>query len=207
MSVDIKEIAVELAKNGCFLVGEFKLTSGIASPYYIDLRAVPSFPDLFERVINAYLAGIADLGLSFDRIAGIATAGIPIAATVAYRLRKPFLYVRKDGRTHGTMRLIEGIVKPEDTVLLVDDVATSGGNLLNATEILRKEGAKVKQAIVLVDREHDAKMNLAKLQVELLSITTSSELVTQLYLEKMITEKDYKKVLDYIKGAKHVQGT
>ncbi len=204
MSVDVRRLAVELAKNGCFLVGDFKLSSGITSPYYIDLRAVPSFPGMFELVINAYIEGVSKLGLSFDRIAGIATAGIPIATTVAYRLKKPFLYVRKEERTHGTKRLIEGVVKPGDTVLLVDDVATSGGNLLKAIDVLRNDGAKVEKAIVLVDREHDAKKNLAKLQVDLFSLTTSSELITQLYLEKMVTEKDYKKVLDYIKGGKRV---
>ncbi len=77
--------------------GVFKLTSGKASPYYIDLRVVPSFPDAFRQICDFYGESITrEVGLkNFDRIAGIPLAGIPFASQIAYNLKKPFLYVRK----------------------------------------------------------------------------------------------------------------
>ncbi len=86
--------------------GVFKLTSGKASPYYIDLRVIPSFPDAFREICDFYAQYItSQIGLkNFDRIAGIPLAGIPFASQIAYNLKKPFLYVRKGIRLHGRER-------------------------------------------------------------------------------------------------------
>jgi orotate phosphoribosyltransferase len=205
MSVDERKIALALAEHRCVLVGEFKLSSGVMSPYYIDLRAVPSYPELFEAVTEAYVGKIKELGLAFDRIAGIATAGIPIASIIAYKLKKPMLYIRKEERAHGTQRMIEGVVREGDEILFVDDVATTGGNLLRGIDAVRAQGAKVNFTIVLVDREQGAGKNLAAAGVKLISITTSSRLMEQLYFSGIISKEDYDRVIDYIRSEKNVQ--
>ena len=192
------ELAIELAKHECVLVGEFRLTSGLTSPYYIDLRRVPSHPELFDRVADAYISVLKKRGIRFDRIAGVPTAGIPVATLVAYKSKKPFLYVRKEERTHGTQRLVEGVVNPGDRVLLVDDVVTTGGNLQRAIGALRESGARVEHAAVLVDREQGARENLAAAGVELLALMTASELIGELYSKGIISKEDHERVIEYI---------
>jgi len=145
-------LAAELFRHGCVLFGEFRLSSGALSPYYIDLRRVPSFPRLLQTVVEAYIRKIREERIKFDRIAGIATAGIPIASVLAYRLEKPFLYVRKEEKTHGTGKRVEGVVEAGERVLLVDDVVTTGSNLLLAASALREQGARVEDVLVLIDR-------------------------------------------------------
>jgi orotate phosphoribosyltransferase len=200
MGVDTSKIALALAEHRCILVGEFRLSSGLVSPYYIDLRAVPSYPGLFDLMTDAYVLTLSELKIPFDRIAGIATAGIPLAALVAYKLGKPFLYVRKEERVHGTQRLVEGDVKAGDMVIILDDVVTTGGNLLRGIRALRERRAKVGHALVLVDREQGAKENLEAAGVKLISVLTSSEVIEHLYSKGVISREDYKRVVDYIRG-------
>jgi orotate phosphoribosyltransferase len=200
--MNLSKLAVELANHECVLVGEFKLSSGLMSPYYLDLRAIPSYPELLELVIETYIESLKKLQISFDRIAGIATAGIPVATMVAYKLKKPFLYVRKEEKAYGTKRLLEGIVEKGDVVLLLDDVATTGGNLQHAVNVLRENGAEVKQTIVLVDREQGARQNLAKMNVELITITNSSELMKELHSKGVVKKDDYEEVIEYIRRGK-----
>jgi orotate phosphoribosyltransferase len=207
MNVDISKIVLALAKNRCVLTGEFKLSSGATSPYYIDLRTVPSHPELFDLVTDAYVAMVRNLRLDFDRVAGVATAGVPIATLVAHKLKKPFLYVRKEEKAHGTKSLVEGVVNAGESVLIVDDVATTGGSLLRAVDALRERGGKVENVVVLIDREQGAAENLAKEGVRLISLMTSSRLIEELHLKGMVAKGDYERVVEYIRRSGHVQRT
>ncbi len=113
------EIAKILHKIDALKFGVFKLTSGKASPYYIDLRVIPSFPDAFRKICDFYAEQIdSQVGLkNFDRVAGVPLAGIPFASQIAYNLGKPFLYIRKGVRLHGRKRRVEGILISGDRVL------------------------------------------------------------------------------------------
>jgi orotate phosphoribosyltransferase len=206
MKVDVSKVALALARHRCVLIGEFKLSSGTKSPYYIDLRTVPSYPELFDLVTDAYVSTLEGLGADFDRIAGVATAGVPIATLVAYKMRRPFLYVRKEEKAHGTGGLVEGMVNTGDSVVIVDDVATTGGNLLRAVEALRGRGARVDDVVVLIDREQGAGENLAAKGVRLVSLMTSSELIEELRLKGVVSKEDYEKVIGYIRRGGNVQG-
>ena len=190
-----------LTKIGALEFGTFKLTSGKISPYYIDLRIVPSFPDAFQRICSLYLNLIrTDVGIdSFERIAGIPIAGIPFAAIVAYQLNKPFLYIRQHTRLHGRERKIEGLIMPGDRVLLIDDLLTTGGSLIKAVEAIRAEGGVVTETVVLMDREEGGKENLRKQNVTLHYLLKVSEAAEKLYEMDAIKEDQYKLIMKQVK--------
>ncbi len=195
------ELCRILNKIGALKFGAFKLTSGRMSPYYIDLRIVPSFPEAFRRICDLYLRIITeDLGVTiFERIAGIPTAGIPFASLVAYQLKKPFLYIRPRARLHGRERRVEGIMMPGDRILLIDDLITTGRSLRKAAEAIRSEGGVVTDAVVLLDREEGGKERLAKDNITLHYLLKASEAAEKLYEIGAITENQMKTVLRQVK--------
>src|SRR4030066_138138 len=163
------EMAKILYKIDALKFGLFKLTSGKVSPYYIDLRIIPSFPDAFRDICNFYAEQITtQIGLNnFDRIAGIPIAGIPFASQIAYNLKKPFLYVRKGIKLHGRERRVEGILFSGEQVLLIDDLVTTGLTLQNAAEAVRAEGGIVTEAVAFLDREEGGRQLLEKNGIKL----------------------------------------
>jgi len=177
------EIAKILHHIDALKFGVFKLTSGKTSPYYIDLRVVPSFPDAFRQICEFYREYINNqIGVeSFDRIAGVPLAGIPFASQVAYNLKKPFLYVRKNNRHHGRQRRVEGILVSGDRVLLLDDLITTGLNLKTAAEAIKVEGGVVKEAVALLDREEGGKEKLEESGIKVHTLLRISEVANTLY--------------------------
>ncbi len=191
------ELCRLLHRIGAIKFGTFKLTSGRTSPYYIDLRIVPSFPDAFQRVCNLYVKlAEQELGAgSFDRIAGIPTAGIPFASIIAYHMKKPFLYIRPRAKLHGRERRIEGIIMPGNRVLLVDDLITTGLSLTKAAKAIRAEGGVVSDALVLLDREEGGEERLKKDLIKLHYLLTAREAAAKLYELGIIEEDQFKTIV------------
>ncbi|MCL5877457.1 MAG: orotate phosphoribosyltransferase [Candidatus Bathyarchaeota archaeon] len=181
--------------------GVFQLSSGKASPYYIDLRIIPSFPDAFREICSFYAQHITEqVGLkNFDRIAGIPLAGIPFASQIAYNLRKPFLYIRKDFKQHGRERRVEGILISGDRVLLLDDLLTTGLTLKNAAEAVRAEGGVVTEAVVFLDREEGGKEVLAKVGIKLYPLLKISEVANTLFEIGALDKESLKTILKQVK--------
>lgn len=179
------DLCLILTRIDALTFGSFKLTSGKLSPYYVDLRLVPSYPGAFKKIIDLYITMACEMiGLdSLDRVAGVPTAGIPFSSVLSYRLKKPFLYVRKGEKEYGLRKRIEGLLLPGERVLLVDDLVTTGKNLMESVEKLRAEGAIVKDALVLIDREEGGIRNLSKKGVNvhaLLRIREAAEILFEL---------------------------
>lgn len=191
------EIYLKLAELGCIMTGEFRLSSGRISPYYINLRKIISYPAIFDEITNDYVEIIKTLG-EFDRVAGVATAGIPIATIVAYKLKKPLIYVRKEKKTHGTESEIEGELEPGNSVILVDDVATTGESLLKAALSIKEKGGILRYAVVFVDREEGAEQNLKKEGITLVSLSKVSEIFSRLYLLGSMERENYELVMRYL---------
>jgi orotate phosphoribosyltransferase len=195
------EICKILNKIGALQFGAFKLTSGKISPYYIDLRIVPSFQDAFQKICEFYVDFIKNevQSKNFERIAGIPVAGIPFASLIAYSMKKPFLYIRKGVRLHGRQRRIEGILAPGDRVLLVDDLITTGISLKNAAKAISAEGGVVTDAAVLLDREEGGEEKLNKSGIKLHALLNVSEIVQKLYEIEAIDEEQLKTILRQVK--------
>ncbi len=190
-----------LFKIDAIKFGVFKLSSGKASPYYIDLRVIPSFPDAFREICDFYAEYInSQIGAkNFDRIVGVPVTGIIFASQVSYNLRKPFIYVRKGIRLHGRERRVEGCLSSGDKVLLIDDLVTTGLTLKKTAEAVRAEGGVVTDAIVFLDREEGGKKKLEKSGVKLQAMLKISEIAKTLYDNGAIDEESVKTILKQVK--------
>ena len=195
------EMAKILTNIDALKFGLFKLTSGKVSPYYVDLRIVPSFPDAFRDICDFYAETITkQIGIkNFDRIAGIPIAGIPFASQIAYNLRKPFLYVRKGAKLHGRERRVEGILVSGDKVLLIDDLVTTGLSLKEAAEAVRAEGGVTTDAVAFLDREEAGKELLEKNGVNLHAMLRISEIAKALFEMGTLDEESLKTINKQIK--------
>ena len=156
----IQALADGLLDAGCIKFGEFTLKSGLKSPIYIDLRRIITNPKLLEQVGAAYLPLLEKL--EFDRIAGLPYAAIPIATAISLAGNYPMIYPRKEVKDYGTKAQIEGEYHEGETIVVIDDLATTGGSKFEAIEKLTGAGLVVKDMVVLVDRESGAKESLAE---------------------------------------------
>jgi len=193
-----KELPKILIHTGALKFGVFTLSGVKLSPYYLDLRIVPSFPDAFRSSINL-LAEEARRIRTIDKIGGIPTGGLPWGSVLAYSLSKPLVYVRKEVKHHGREKMVEGILAPGDRVLLVDDVITTGHNILAALQTLRAEGGVIEDALVLVDREEGGRARLLKEGVTLHSVTRISELAQSLLDMDAISQSQFEELTTQLK--------
>jgi uridine monophosphate synthetase len=141
----LDEIALGLHALGAVRFGDFTLKSGKKSPIYIDLRLLVSDPVLMATVARA-LGGIVS-GLPCDRIAAIPYGGLPIGQAVALSIGKPLLYPRREVKEYGTRKLIEGAYAPGETVVVLDDLITTGGSKIEALAPLQDAGLDRKSVV------------------------------------------------------------
>lgn len=187
LSPSQKSLADELLAAGCIKFGEFTLKSGLKSPIYIDLRQIITHPKLLEQIGAAYLPLLKDL--KFERIAGLPYAAIPIATAISLAGNHPMIYPRKEVKTYGTKAEIEGEYHAGETVVVIDDLATTGGSKFEAIEKLTGAGLVVKDVVVLVDRQSGAKESLAQAGYSMHAVLTIGQLL-EYWEETGKVEKD-----------------
>jgi uridine monophosphate synthetase len=170
-----KSLADELLSAGCIKFGEFTLKSGLKSPIYIDLRQIITYPKLLEAIAQAYLPLLSTL--QFSRLAGLPYAAIPIATAISLAGTYPMIYPRKEAKSYGTKAEIEGEYHAGETVVVIDDLATTGGSKFEAIEKLTGAGLVVKDVVVLVDRQSGAKESLAQAGYSMHAVLTISQLL------------------------------
>ena len=198
----VKDLGQILVGNGVVKFGTFTLSSGKISPYYIDLRLVPSFPEVFSKVIAAYENSLKVLiGLdNVDAVGGVPTSGLTYAAVVAYNLKKPLIYVRKENKTYGTEKEVEGVLKPGYKIALIDDLITTGGSLVKTIDTLRQKGVEVDNVIVLIDRLEGGANLLAEKGIKLNAITNIGELADLLHEMEIIDSEQHRHIKSQIKA-------
>ena len=160
LNPQLGSLADGLLNAGCIKFGSFTLKSGLQSPIYIDLRQIITYPKLLEQIGAVYLPLLKEL--TFDRIAGLPYAAIPIATAISLAGNYPMIYPRKEVKTYGTKAEIEGEYHAGETIVVIDDLATTGGSKFEAIEKLTGVGLVVKDVVVLVDRQSGAKESLAQ---------------------------------------------
>lgn len=169
-------VAKALLACGAVRFGEFTLTSGAKSRYYIDVKAALTDPSTL-RLIGRDIAARAQRLGPFDAVAGMELGAVPLATAVSLEANLPLLIVRKGERTHGTGKRIEGRDPKGRRVLVVEDVTTSGGSTVECLRVLRDAGALAEHVAVVVDREAGAGKALAAAQAKLHALVQVSELL------------------------------
>lgn len=184
----VKEFATFLHQNEAIKFGDFTLTSGKKSSYYVDLRIVPSFPHQFRKMIKSLQNLVSEnIGFdNFDCLASVPTSGLVIASALALEIVKPLIYVRNKPKEHGTGKAIEGKLRKGMRVVLVDDVATTGISLVNTIKTLREAGAIVTDACVIINRFEGSTDLLNKENVKLHEITNVIEITNLLNKENLV---------------------
>ena len=192
----VKEFAIFLFKNNIIKFGNFTLSSGKKSSYYIDLRLVPSFPHQFRKMIkNLQKLIIEKIGLdNFDSLVSIPTGGLIIGSALAIETVKPLIYVRNKPKDHGTTKSLEGKILSGMQVMMIDDVATTGTSILNGIKELKAEGLSISNACVIINRLEGADKILNSVGVILHQLTDILEITETLFKEKLVSEDILEKI-------------
>ncbi len=161
---------------GALRFGDFTLASGAKSDYYIDIKKASTDPAVLALMADEAALLMEREGLRPDRLAGVVLGSVPLAAALSLRTGIPFLMVRKETKDHGTKSLIEGSFAEGQEVIVVEDVVTSAGSLVDAVGRLRSAGAKVSVAISVIDREAGGSGKLASEGVALHSLLRASSI-------------------------------
>lgn len=209
------QLLVDLYKAGAIKFGTFTLKSGEISPYYIQLRELSSYKgnvgkNILKKIGAAMGRLIHENFPQVDRIVGIAYAGIPLAVSITLETGIPSCYTRKEIKMHGISRFIEGQMEHGDTLVIVDDLITTGESKLEAREAIYKESEKrkikveIKGITCLFDREEGGIEFLAKEGLDFYALFKISEVVQVLLERDLLQEEEYRAVLDYV-GTKQKQ--
>ena len=164
-----------LLSMGCVRFGAFTLKSGIVSPIYVDLRRLVAFPGWMTQIAAAYIQRLCTL--TYDRIAGLPFAALPIATAISLQGNWPMIYPRKSSKDYETAAEIEGIFHPGETVVVIDDLTTTGESKFEAIEKLTAAGLQVHDVVVLIDQESGAKEALAGRGIQLHALFTLTQLL------------------------------
>lgn len=164
---------IKRIKETAYLEGDFVLRSGKKSKYYLDKYLFETCPDILKALGAEFAKYITD---DVTLIAGAELGGVALAAATAMASGKNWVIIRNSKKGYGTGKLIEGLLKKDDVVLLVEDVATTGGQVLEAAQIITEAGATVKKIVCVIDRKQGAQENVTKAGYKFESILTKNDL-------------------------------
>jgi orotate phosphoribosyltransferase len=152
--------------------GEFELSHGGTSDYYVDKYRFETDPGCLSLIADAFAARLDD-----ETLAGVALGAVPLVAVTSLATDSPYVIARKEKKEYGTGNRIEGDFEDGESVVVIEDIATTGKSALDAVAALRKAGARVERVLVVVDREEGAREALAEADIELDALVTASELL------------------------------
>lgn len=176
----------------------FTWASGIKSPVYCDNRLLLHSPKAIESVTQAFSHLIDSHQLSFDLIAGTATAGIPWASFLAFKLKKPMIYVRSSAKEHGRQNLVEGKLPKNSKVLLIEDLISTGKSSLKAAQAIKDEGANIQVVLSVFTYDFlSARENFKRLSLETYSLCSLDSLLVSAVDKKLITQKEATEVTQW----------
>jgi orotate phosphoribosyltransferase len=164
---------IKRIKETAYLEGDFVLRSGKRSRYYLDKYLFETKPDILKALGKEFAKHMTD---DVTLIAGAELGGVALAAATAMATGKNWIIIRNSKKDYGTSKLVEGVLNPGDVVLLVEDIATTGGQVLEAAKVITDAGATVKKIVCVIDRKQGAGENIAQAGYAFESILTKNDL-------------------------------
>ena len=164
---------IKRIKETAYLEGDFVLRSGKRSKYYLDKYLFETCPDILKALGKEFASHVSD---DVTLIGGAELGGVALAAAAAMECGKNWVIIRNSKKGYGTGKLVEGVLKAGDVVLLVEDIATTGGQVLEAAKVITEAGAKVKKIVAVIDRKQGASENIAQAGYKFESILTKDDL-------------------------------
>ncbi|MFA4956645.1 MAG: orotate phosphoribosyltransferase [Candidatus Methanoperedens sp.] len=168
-----------LKECGAIKFGDFTLASGKKSKYYIDIKKASAIPGILKLIASEIAEKIKTKSIDADYIGCVALGGVPIAVAVSLETDLPLIIIRKEAKEYGTKGQIVGDFVKSSRVLMVEDVATTGGSVMKAIKLLREEGLIISNVIVVVDREEGARAALAAEDIELTPLVRIRDLLKE----------------------------
>ena len=153
-----EQIALELFAIGAVKFGEFKLKSGILSPYYLDIKCIISKPKLLRAIAETMWESVPNK--NFDLLCGVPYTALPISSVMSVDHEVPMVIRRKEAKGYGTNKIIDGVYEPGQTVLVVEDLITSGASIMETIAPLLEVGLKPTEVVILLNREQGGKAKL-----------------------------------------------
>ena len=200
MSEIIAQKLIDIESVKFSFENHFTLTSGLKSPVYVDCRKIISFIDERELIMNEALRYFKKNKIQFDLVAGGETAGIPYAAIISEKIKKPMVYIRKKPKGFGQNQQIEGNFKEKEKAILIEDLATDGGSKVVFVEAMRKAGLIVNDIFVIFyyDIFNLENSVLSKLNVNIHSLCTWKDIISVIEKKNSYKENEIKNLKKFL---------
>ncbi len=160
---------------GALVFGEFTLSSGKKSSYYVDIKKACSVPSILPLICNEIESLIESDKIVFNRVAGVVLGSVPLVVALSLQIEVPYVLVRKGKKGYGTGKEIEGTLAENDRVLVIEDVVTTASSAVGAIQSLREAGAVVQDLVAVVDRQEGAEERLRGIDVRLHSVLKAKD--------------------------------
>ena len=183
-----EQLIHQLYSIGAIKFGEFILKSGAASKLYLDLRQIISHPQLLRAV--SFKIGEQIKNVKFDIICGVPYTALPIATCISLHQDIPMIMRRKEKKTYGTKQTIEGNYSAGQTCLVIEDLITTGGSILETIADLKEVGLQVKDVAMLIDREQGGKDNLQNKNLSVHAVFGMNEVLKTLLRSPLLNETE-----------------
>ena len=200
MSQEIAKILFDIGSVNFSFKNYFTLTSGLKSPVYVDCRKIISFTKDRDFIIDKAIEYLEQNNINCEIIAGGETAGIPYAAFLSQKLKKPMIYIRKKPKGFGINKQIEGEFRENQSTLLVEDLATDGGSKVTFVNAIREVGLRVQDVFVIFyyDIFDYKKSDLYKLNIKIHTLCTWKDIVIFLEKNKIYSNAEIQSLKEFL---------